>query len=114
MASQPSKGMLSRVSPVRQSLRQSRGDSVGNFTQTSSYYYTSLWRTGYDNRTPLGRGNIQLVTPTLTHWLNGYIYEHHTAQTGMLTIQVPEPGAVVLLTAGGGVLGLLYWMSRRV
>jgi hypothetical protein len=32
----------------------------------------------------------------------------------MLTLSVPEPGAVLLLAAGGGVLGLLYWTSRRV
>jgi hypothetical protein len=69
--------------------------------------------TGYDNRTAGGVGNIQLVTPSLTHWLSPS-WNSHTAQVGMLKIQVPEPGAVLLLAAGGGVLGLLYWTSRRV
>jgi hypothetical protein len=85
---------------------------VGNFAKTGAYY-TSLWRTGYDNRTSGGRGSIQLVTPTLTHWLSPG-FNTHTAQLGMLTIQVPEPGALLLLAAGGGVLGLLYWVSRRI
>ena len=85
---------------------------VGNFAKTGAYY-TSLWRTGYDNRDSAGKGNIQLVTPTLTHWLSPG-YNTHSAQLGMLKIQVPEPGAVLLLAAGGGVLGLLYWTSRRV
>jgi hypothetical protein len=85
---------------------------VGGFAKTGAYY-TSHWRTGYDNRTVGGRGNIQLVTPTLTHWLSPG-FNTHTAQLGLLTIRVPEPSAVLLLAAGGGVLGLLYWVSRRV
>ncbi len=85
---------------------------VGGFAKTGAYH-TSLWRTGYDNRTAGGKGTIQLVTPTLTHWLSPG-WNTHSAQTGMLKIRVPEPGAVLLLAAGGGVLGLLYWVSRRV
>ena len=86
---------------------------VGAFARTGAYF-TSQWRTGYDNRTAGGLGNIQLVTPTLTHWLSPG-WNTHTAQTGMLKLQVgPEPGAMLLLAAGGGVLGLLYWVSRRV
>jgi hypothetical protein len=85
---------------------------VGNFAKTGAYY-TSIWRTGYDNRTTGGRGNIQLVTPTLTHCLSPG-FNTHSAQLGMLTIKVPEPRAALLLAAGGGVLGLLYWVSRRV
>jgi hypothetical protein len=85
---------------------------VGAFAKTGAYY-TSHYRTGFDSRTPGGVGNIQLVTPTLTHWLSPG-FNTHTAQIGILTIQVPEPGAVLLLAAGGGALGLLYWVSRRV
>jgi hypothetical protein len=78
-------------------------------------YATSIWRTGYDNRNASGIGRIQLVTPTITHWLSvGGGLDTHSAQVGLLTIQVPEPGAVLLLAAGGGILGLLYWVSRRV
>jgi hypothetical protein len=84
---------------------------VGGFAKTGAYY-TSLWRTGYDNRTAGGKGNIQLVTPTLTHWLSPG-FNTHTAQLGILRINVPEPGAVLLLAAGGGALGLLFWVSRR-
>ena len=84
---------------------------VGNFAKTGAYY-TSQWRTGYDNRTTGGLGNIQLVTPTLTHWLSPG-WNSHTAQLGILTLQVPEPDAVLLLVAGGGALGLLFWVSRR-
>jgi hypothetical protein len=85
---------------------------VGNFAKTGAFH-TSQWRTGYDNRTAGGKGVIQLVTPTLTHWLSPG-WNTHSAQTGILRIQVPEPGAVLLLAAGGGVLGLLFWVSRRV
>jgi len=76
------------------------------------YWYTSLWRTGYDNRTTGGLGRIQLVTPTITHWLSTG-WNSHSGQMGMLTLQVPEPRAVLLLAVGGGVLGLLYWVGRR-
>ena len=76
-------------------------------------YPTSHWRTGYDNRTAYGNGRIQLVTPTLTHWLSTGL-NTHSGQMALLILQVPEPGAVLLLAMGGGVLGLLYWMGRRV
>jgi hypothetical protein len=84
---------------------------VGNFAKTGAYY-TSLWRTGYDNRSPSGIGNIQLVTPTLTHWLSPS-WNSHTAQLGILTLKVPEPGAVLLLAAGAGVLVVLRRMRPR-
>jgi hypothetical protein len=84
---------------------------VGNFAK-SGFYPTSAWRTGYDNRTAGGLGTIRLVTPTLVHWLSSG-FDSHTAQIGMLTIRVPEPGAVVLLAAGVGVLVVLRRSSRR-
>ena len=84
---------------------------VGNFAKTGAYY-TSLWRTGYDNRTTGGRGNIQLVTPTLTHWL-ALAWSTHSAQVGLLKIHVPEPGAVLLLAAGIGALLMLRRVGRR-
>ena len=84
---------------------------VGNFAKTGAYY-TSLYRTGYDNRTPGGKGNIQLVTPTLTHWLSPG-WNTHTAQVGLLTIQVPEPGVTLLFAAGAGALVWLRHVSRR-
>jgi hypothetical protein len=84
---------------------------VGNFAKTGAYY-TSLYRTGYDNRTPGGRGTIQLVTPTLTHWLSPG-FNTHTAQVGLLTLQVPEPGVTLLFATGAGALAGLRYMSRR-
>jgi hypothetical protein len=84
---------------------------VGNFNKTGAYA-TSLWRTGYDNRTAGGKGVIQLVTPTLTHWLRR-AWNTHSAQTGLLRIQVPEPGAVLLLAVGAAVLVVLRRVSRR-
>ncbi|HEY5658199.1 MAG TPA: hypothetical protein VIY27_10465 [Myxococcota bacterium] len=84
---------------------------VGAFAKTGAYF-TILWRTGYDNRTTGGLGNIQLVTPTLTHWLSQTL-DTHTAQIGILKIQVPEPGAVLLLAAGAGVLMGLRYAGRR-
>jgi hypothetical protein len=84
---------------------------VGKFAKTGPYY-TTLWRTGYDNRTSGGRGTIQLVTPTLTHWLSPG-FNTHAAQLGLLTIRVPEPGAVLLLAAGAGALVWLRRVSLR-
>jgi hypothetical protein len=85
---------------------------VAGFNKTGAYF-TIHYRTGFDNRTPGGKGHIQLVTPTLTHWLSPG-FNTHTAQIGFLNLKVPEPGAVLLLAAGCGALGLLYWVSRRV
>jgi len=82
---------------------------VGNFARDG---YTSLWRTGYDNRTSGGLGNIQLVTPTLTHWLSPG-YDTHRAQIGMLKIQVPEPERFALLALGlGALLALRRWAGH--
>jgi hypothetical protein len=85
---------------------------VGAFAKTGAYE-TSLWRTGFDNRTVGGKGSIQLVTPSLTHWLSPG-WNKHSAQTGLLRIQVPEPGAVLLLAAGAAVLAVLHRVSRPV
>ncbi|MHC4610453.1 MAG: PEP-CTERM sorting domain-containing protein, partial [Planctomycetota bacterium] len=84
---------------------------VGAFVKTGAYH-TSQWRTGFDSRTAGGKGSIQLVTPTLTHWLSTG-FNSHTAQIGMLKIQVPEPAAVLLLAVGAGVLVALHRVSRR-
>jgi hypothetical protein len=86
---------------------------VGNLASAGEYN-TSLWRTGYDNRTAGGLGRIQLVTPTITHWNSaGGSLDTHSAQVGFLTIRVPEPGAVLLLAVGAGVLVVLHRVSRR-
>jgi hypothetical protein len=86
---------------------------VGAIGQWGSGYKTSIWRTGYDNRTAGGKGVIQLVTPTVTRWYSSGGLDL-TGQTGLLRIQVPEPGAVLLLLVGAGVLVGLHRVSRRV
>jgi hypothetical protein len=73
-------------------------------------YATSLRRTGYDTTTPGGARNIQLVTPTLTHWARGHGRpDNHTGHIAILKIRlVPEPTGVVMIAAGGCALALLY------
>ena len=79
----------------------------------AGYFQTILRRTGYDTVTSGGARNIQLVTPTLTHW-QGVFVNSHTGQMAILNLRiVPEPGAILLLAAGGGVLALLYRVNRR-
>jgi len=64
---------------------------------------------GYDNRTPTsGYGTIQLVSPTLTRWLQPCC-NFETGGIGILRIKfVPEPRAWVTLIAGVSCLGVLY------
>jgi len=70
-------------------------------------------RAGYDIVTAGGVRNIQLVTPELTHW-NGTGWLSHTGAVGILKLQItPEPGAILMLAAGGGLLALLHGVSRR-
>jgi len=82
----------------------------------AGYFPTILKRTGYDFTSGTGTTkvrNIQLVTPTLTHWI-GTAIKTHTGQIGMLTLRItPEPAALLMLAAGGGLLALLFWASRR-
>jgi hypothetical protein len=62
---------------------------------------------GYDNRTPTkGEGMIQLVSPTLTRWLQpGVNFE--TGGIGILRIKfVPEPQTWMMLVAGASLLGV--------
>jgi hypothetical protein len=80
---------------------------------------TILHRTGFDTTsmrtTSMGTTtlrNIQLVTPVLVHWI-GPGFQTHTGHIGILTLRVPEPGRVALLTAGMGALALPRRASRR-
>jgi hypothetical protein len=79
----------------------------------AGYFTTIHVRTGYDTVTAGGVRNLQLVTPGLVHWI-GVGFQGHTGHIGILTLQItPEPGAILLLGAGGGTLALLYGVSRR-
>lgn len=90
--------------------------TTGTVSVTAKYrgpHPTVEVRKGYDNRTPLGKGTIQLVTPLLTRWLlPGFNYE--TGGVGVMRLQfVPEPGRLLLLVGGLATLGLLYRMRGR-
>ena len=66
-----------------------------------------LARAGYDNRTPAGAGNIQLVSPALTRWKNLYS-DYYTGSIATLKLRlVPEPEGRLMLVAGIGALALL-------
>jgi hypothetical protein len=85
-------------------------------------YPTVIVRSGYDNRTPMGSGAIQLVTPHLVNWIQPdcpfsgcSLRSETTASIAILRLQfVPEPHAVLLLAVGAGVLVLLRRVNRRV
>ena len=57
--------------------------------------------------------NIQLVTPALTRWISPSGYTDYTGHIGILSLQVLEPGRVVLLAASMAVLVLLQRSRRR-
>jgi hypothetical protein len=70
-------------------------------------------RQGYDNRTKLGKGTIQLVTPVLTRWTQPG-FDQFTGGVGVLRLAfVPEPAKWVLLGAGLSILGFLYRARGR-
>jgi hypothetical protein len=85
-------------------------------TATRGQFFTVTRQSGYDSRNEEGAGNIQLVTPMLTHWTCpacGSDYE--TGAIGVMKLRfipVPEPGNLLALVAGISLLGLLY--RRRV
>jgi len=73
---------------------------------------TMLQRAGYDNRTPGGRGTIQMVSPALTHWRNTY-GEYFTGSIASLKLKfVPEPDAWLMLASGIGALAALRRVGR--
>jgi hypothetical protein len=75
---------------------------------------TIFHRAGHDTSTPGGVRNIQLVTPTLTHWIGtGSPTDNFTGHIGVLTLQVPEPHGLFLLAVGVGALVVLRRASRR-
>jgi hypothetical protein len=82
-------------------------------TATRGYFPTVLQRKGYDSRTSLGAGTIQMVTPMLTRWKSpGTQYEK--GAIGILRIVfTPEPSGWLLLVAGLGVLVVLHRVTRR-
>ena len=86
----------------------------GDYDVFSSWYSSPgfperLVRAGYDNRSPNGGGTIQLVTPQLTSW--GSLPALQMGAIGVLRLQfAPEPGRILLLLSGTGILA---WLHRR-
>jgi len=87
--------------------------SVGVFA--TGPFSTSLYRSGYDYRTPTwGYGTLQLVSPALVSWRGPDGSEEFRGLIAILNIKfLPEPRSWVLLAAGAGALALLRRASRR-
>jgi hypothetical protein len=82
-------------------------------TATGGPQSTMLKRTGYDNRTPAGAGDIQLVSPALTRWKNVHS-DYYTGSIATLHLRlVPEPEGWLMLVAGICTLALLYLVNRQ-
>jgi hypothetical protein len=79
-------------------------------------YPTIIARSGYDNRTSMGSGTIQLVSPHLVNWIGlncpsaGCVPRSETtAGIAILRLQfIPEPSSWLMLVSGIGLLGVLY------
>jgi hypothetical protein len=82
-------------------------------TATGGPQATMLERAGYDNRTPGGAGNIQLVSPALTRWQNAHS-DYYTGSIATLKLSfIPEPNGLLMLVAGIGVLAILYRVNGQ-
>ena len=68
-------------------------------------------RVGFDNRTTVGVGTVQLVSPVITQWLGaGPATMYETGGVAVMQIRfVPEPGVAVSLICG---LSLLMVLKR--
>jgi hypothetical protein len=84
--------------------------AYGDYLYSSIYFAESFARTGYDNRTSLGWGTIQFVTPHLMEW-EGVV---QFGAIGVFRVRfVPEPLSGLVLLAGAGLLGVLYQRRKR-
>ncbi len=83
-------------------------------------YPTIIARSGYDNRTRLGSGTVQLVSPHLVNWIgldcpfpDCTPRSETTAGIAILRLQfVPEPSGWLMLVSGIGLLGV-FCRRRR-
>jgi hypothetical protein len=88
--------------------------TTGTVTVTAlgGTFPTILQRKGYDNRTPMGSGAVQLVSPMLTKWVGAG--SSTTASIGIMKVHfAPEPREWVLLASGVSTLGLMAWRRGR-
>jgi hypothetical protein len=83
----------------------------------NAYRDTRITRTGYDNRTPLGVGHIQLVSPRIAQWNSANpALDRATGAIAVLNIEIlsiPEPSAALMVVTCLGTIALLRWRSRR-
>ena len=86
-------------------------------TATDGFFPTFFQRTGFDNRTSMGLGTVQLVAPQLVRWEfpdRDAPWDRHTGAIGVLKIKfVPEPSGLGMLSAGLGLLVVLYRVRGR-
>jgi hypothetical protein len=76
----------------------------------------SLTAMGTDQRTPRGRGRLQLVTPIVVRKRDGNTGGLLQANAGIAVASLqfaPEPSAMLQLAAGLGGLGVIYYCSQR-
>jgi hypothetical protein len=83
-------------------------DAVGRYASRFSL-------AGYDNRTPMGQGTIQLVTPFLAHWALSPLPDHMAGVASLRIHFAPESHALLLLVVGIALLAVLQrrYASRR-
>jgi len=89
--------------------------TTGSVTVTAlgGTFSTILRRKGYDHRTAMGSGAIQLVSPMLTRWVSVW-GESSTASIGVLKLTfAPEPTSLLMLGAGATLVGLIFQARRR-
>ena len=77
-------------------------DSAGRFASRFTL-------AGYDNRSRMGLGTIQLVTPFLAHWSQSPLPDHVVGIASLRVRFVPEPRAGLVLMLGAA---LLHWAGR--
>jgi hypothetical protein len=100
------------LSTVYQSLFKWTTGTV-TVTAKGGTFPTVIQRKGYDNRTAMGSGAIQLVTPMLTKWVGAGTSA--TAAIGIMKLNfAPEPSEWLMLASGISMLGLLaHWRRSR-
>jgi hypothetical protein len=85
-------------------------------TATDGFFPTLFMRTGFDNRTSMGQGTVQLVAPQIVKWNfpeREAPWDRHTGAIGILRVKfVPEPSALTALGSGIAMLALLYRRRR--
>ena len=81
-------------------------------TALQGTFPTVFQRNGYDDRTPMGSGVIQMVSPMLTHWIGAG--ENSFGAIGILKLTFgPEPSEWAMLASGLGMLAILVYRKRR-